>query len=530
ALSGGRTALAGTVLAPAAATRYTAAPASGSLIFVSTAAEELFLGPSGGAIATTTDEKGRFELRVAPGKPLFVSAVLAGDRRLVGIATAPATGVATVDISLESTYVAEFLRRYSARAGKAPGDYDLAGLPALASATRAMLENGELPPSPDLSPGAVPDLVDGYLLAMAERRGDLHDAWARLLGRRPLAVTTLSGILPAGFAPSAIAVDPASGDVVVAGFNTTGVQLSRSGTPPVTLFRALAADGFQQVTALAPGPDGRLYFAQRVDRGQGGAIARTDSGAEIRLFRLDAAGGAPGRLPAVEELRLALPADLAPYLADTSAFTHVEPSALVWAGGKLYMADVAAALIYEFLPPAGLATGSAWPGAVHSGSLAAGRPARGNAAGPRRNGAAFGGITALLWLAGDLFFSDAPNGVIRAVNASGIVRDVAGRAGILGKAQDLAAPTDAIFDHPQGLAADAAGRLFVADGDNHRIRVLEGATVRTLAGGGTGAGDGDARTLALGRITSLAFDPRGNLLFNDLEAGSVRRLWLQHGI
>jgi hypothetical protein len=87
------------------------------------------------------------------------------------------------------------------------------------------------------------------------------------------------------------------------------------------------------------------------------------------------------------------------------------------------------------------------------------------------------------------------------------------------------------LDFPQDLAVDAAGRIFVADGDNHRIRTIDQGRMRTLAGGGTRtAGDGDARDVAIGQITRLAFDKAGNLLFNDVEGARVRRLWLQHGL
>jgi hypothetical protein len=525
-----RTILAGEVREPVGGSGgYTTLPASGSLIYASTPGEEIYLGPGGGAIATTADGEGRYKLGVAPGKPILVSAVLAGNRRLVGLAYPTATGTATADISLESTYVTEFLRTYAARAGKPLSSLDIGQLPAAVGSARSMLEAGQLDPAPDLAPGAIPDLVAGYLAAMAAHRKDVSDFWAQLLGIRPLAITTLEDSAEAGYLPTAIVVDPARGHEFVASFNATGVAIRRTGRgDPV--FRALAADGFLQVTAFGAGPDGRLYFAERVDRGLGGAVDRAGTEPQIRMFRFDPGTIGQQGQAAIEELRLQAPREIAAYLADTEVASHVEPSSLAWHGGKLYLGDLAASLIYEFTPPADLSTGSVWQGQVFAGRVTGGRPDRGSSTGPRREGAAFDGVVGLLWHGGDLLFSDTENSVVRAIDAAGMVRNVAGRPGKRGNDGDGAQPLDATFSYPQGLAADATGRLFIADGDNHRIRAVIDGRMRTVAGGGTRARDGDSLDVAIGQVTALAFDLRGNLLFNDLETAKVRRLWLQNGL
>ncbi|MBM3274043.1 MAG: hypothetical protein FJZ00_02735, partial [Candidatus Sericytochromatia bacterium] len=119
--------IAGTVFAPSepagtTVAAYAPVMAARALVYLSTPDEKIYLDPTGRAFATTADEQGRFQLPVEPGKAVIVTAVTAGNRRLVGIARAPAAGLATADISLESTYATEFFRRYGAQSGKTLAD------------------------------------------------------------------------------------------------------------------------------------------------------------------------------------------------------------------------------------------------------------------------------------------------------------------------------------------------------------------------------------------------------------------------
>lgn len=497
--------------------------AVGALVYLSGPDEKPYFDASGHPLATTADEQGRFRLPVEPGKPLVVTAITSGDRRLSSFATLPSTGAATVDVSLESTYATEFLRRYADRAGRSLADF---GNPAaqgeigsLKALTRDMLERGQLDPDPDLTAAEIPALVDRYLIAIARFRDDLSDRWATLLGFRPLAVTTLEDSAAPGFVPTALAVDPGTGRIFVASFNSTGVRITEPGHAE-PLFRRLARDGFIRITALEVGPDGRVYFAEQIDRKLGAALAWNVSPPEIRLFRIDPASRE------IEEVRLQVPPELGPYLADSSRYTHIEPSAIAWHGGKLYMADIATGLIYEFEP-----RGTSWPGRVFAGLVVDGRPQLGNATGPRLGGAAFGGLTHLVWQGAELFFPDTERSVIRAIGADGQVRLVAGVPATRGFSGDGGPPLAALFDYPQGLAFDDAGRLFVADSDNARIRVIESGRVRTVVGGGQArTRDGDALDVSVGAIRGLHFDADGNLLFTDDETAKVRKLWLQHGL
>ena len=86
---------------------------------------------------------------------------------------------------------------------------------------------------------------------------------------------------------------------------------------------------------------------------------------------------------------------------------------------------------------------------------------------------------------------------------------------------------DAYFSRPQGLAFDTEGkRLFVADEDNHRIRVIypeEGNRVETLAGSGVeGSLDGTLVTAQFKQPVSLAYLPNDQLAVFDIADGAVR--------
>ena len=125
--------------------------------------------------------------------------------------------------------------------------------------------------------------------------------------------------------------------------------------------------------------------------------------------------------------------------------------------------------------------------------------------------------------AGNVFVADTGNHVIRRIGTDGNVSTIAGD-GTAGHADGPAA--QARFDGPMGIAVDAAGRVFVADTWNDRIRVIEpDGQVRTLAGGDApGNVDGAGVGARLDTPVALALDSRGNLLIADMLNGAIRRL------
>jgi sugar lactone lactonase YvrE len=75
---------------------------------------------------------------------------------------------------------------------------------------------------------------------------------------------------------------------------------------------------------------------------------------------------------------------------------------------------------------------------------------------------------------GNVFIADAGNHVIRRVNAAGVITTVAGVAGVTGDGSDDGrSATQTGLNYPFGIAVDPRGNLWIADTDNHRIRMVE---------------------------------------------------------
>jgi hypothetical protein len=86
--------------------------------------------------------------------------------------------------------------------------------------------------------------------------------------------------------------------------------------------------------------------------------------------------------------------------------------------------------------------------------------------------------------AGNLYVADADNHTIRMVTPAGVASTLAGSPGVSGSADGTNG--GALFDQPLGVAVDTAGNVYVADTGNHTVRKLTPAggnwIVTTLAG------------------------------------------------
>jgi sugar lactone lactonase YvrE len=127
---------------------------------------------------------------------------------------------------------------------------------------------------------------------------------------------------------------------------------------------------------------------------------------------------------------------------------------------------------------------------------------------------------------GDLFIADNPifSGLntyrVRKVDAvTGIITTVAG-TGQAGFSGDGGPAISARLAHPNLVAVDSAGNLFISDWDNYRVRKVDAVTgiISTVAGSGRKkyAGDGGLATeTGLRGPEGLAIDAAGNLLIAD---------------
>jgi sugar lactone lactonase YvrE len=134
--------------------------------------------------------------------------------------------------------------------------------------------------------------------------------------------------------------------------------------------------------------------------------------------------------------------------------------------------------------------------------------------------------------AGNLFVADGGNHAIRQiVIATGAVTTVAGSAGHLGSADGTG--STARFNHPNALAWDAAGNLYVADTANYTIRkvVLASGTVSTVAGLAktSGSADGTGSAARFNYPAGLTIDGSGNLFVADSNNGVIRQIALATG-
>lgn len=101
-------------------------------------------------------------------------------------------------------------------------------------------------------------------------------------------------------------------------------------------------------------------------------------------------------------------------------------------------------------------------------------------------------------------------------------------AGRKGNAGDGGPAIKALLAGPKGLAIGPGGDIYLADTENHTIRVVRAATgkIETLVGDGV-AGDGpDGPPLRcrLKRPHGVFVDPRGNVYIGDSENNKVRKL------
>ena len=131
--------------------------------------------------------------------------------------------------------------------------------------------------------------------------------------------------------------------------------------------------------------------------------------------------------------------------------------------------------------------------------------------------------------AGNLYIADHSNRRVRRVDTTGEITTVAGN-GTQGDSGDGGPAPNAQLIGPYGVAVDAAGNLYIADRNNHRVRRVDPAgTITTVAGTGRPgySGDGGPSTAArLGFPRGLTLDRDGNLLIADSRNHRIRRVAL----
>jgi uncharacterized protein (TIGR03437 family) len=132
--------------------------------------------------------------------------------------------------------------------------------------------------------------------------------------------------------------------------------------------------------------------------------------------------------------------------------------------------------------------------------------------------------------AGNLYIADTWNNRIRKVS-NGVITTVAG-SGIEGFSGDNGPATSAQLYLPYGIAVDAAGNLYIADTGDNRVRKVSNGVITTVAGsgptglhnGGYGGDNGPATSAQLYDPQGVAVDTAGNLYIADSYNGRIRKV------
>jgi hypothetical protein len=123
--------------------------------------------------------------------------------------------------------------------------------------------------------------------------------------------------------------------------------------------------------------------------------------------------------------------------------------------------------------------------------------------------------------AGNFYISDENGYTIRKIS-SGIVSTLAGD-GTFGGTDGPA--LSAKFWDPRGIAVDANGTVYIADGLGHNIRKLSGGNVTTFAGSTEpGDVDGIGITARFGHLNSIYIDSLNNLVVPDIDNDRIRKV------
>jgi len=134
----------------------------------------------------------------------------------------------------------------------------------------------------------------------------------------------------------------------------------------------------------------------------------------------------------------------------------------------------------------------------------------------------------------NLYISDSGNNRVRCVNAlTKVITTVAGNGGA-GFNGDGGPATSAAFNNPSGIAVDPQKNIYIADANNHRVRKVDGVTkiITTIAGDGTAGYNGEdlpAVQSSLNLPTGVVVDGASNVYIADQNNHRLRMLTVATG-
>ena len=126
--------------------------------------------------------------------------------------------------------------------------------------------------------------------------------------------------------------------------------------------------------------------------------------------------------------------------------------------------------------------------------------------------------------AGNVYVAEYQNQTIRKITPGGVVSTLAGSVGQPGSADGVGGA--ARFNRPGAVACDGSGNVYVADTQNHTVRMISPAgEVTTIAGsaGSPGSADGLGTAATFNQPYGIACDAVGNLYIGDGGNSTVRK-------
>ena len=110
--------------------------------------------------------------------------------------------------------------------------------------------------------------------------------------------------------------------------------------------------------------------------------------------------------------------------------------------------------------------------------------------------------------------------------ANGAVTNIAGN-GYVSYSGDNGPAANAQFYQPGGVAIDSTGRIYIADTQNNRVRMIANGVITTVAGTGIQGFSGDngpAASAQLSTPVAVAVDPADNLYIADINNFRIRKV------
>ncbi len=128
---------------------------------------------------------------------------------------------------------------------------------------------------------------------------------------------------------------------------------------------------------------------------------------------------------------------------------------------------------------------------------------------------------------GNIIITDDANNMIRKVNTSGIISTIAG-TGVAGYWGDLGPAVSAQLNSPSGVATDHKGNIYIADVYNHAVRKIDtGGRITTIAGDGTPGYTGNGYSAIIASLNfpkGVIVDSAGNIFIVDQGNSAIRRI------